>query len=422
MPSESDGGESRLARKLGLSDAVTIGLGAMVGSGIFAVLGPAAEAAGPGLLAGLAVAAVIAYANATSSAQLAARFPEAGGTYVYAGRMIGPFWGYLAGWGFVVGKIASLSVMALTVGNYAFPDQPRVAAVVAVVVMTVINYRGVEKTARATRVIVVLVLAVLALVVVLAFGAETADVGNLVGETTPLGVLRSAGLLFFAFAGYARIATLGEEVTDPRRVIPRAIPLALVITLGVYVAVAAGALAAVGAEALASSAAPLATAVGSAGSWVGPAVRVGATVASLGVLLSLLAGVSRTMFAMARDGHLPVVLGRVHPRHQTPYWAEVVAAVVVLGVVLSWDLARAVGFSAFNVLVYYGLANLSAFRQTDADRRWPRWLQIVGLVGCGILAGSLPLSSIVWGVATLAYGAFVWWLRHRSVRRGASPP
>lgn len=419
MPSDQDRGGSRLARKLGLLDAVVLGLGAMIGAGVFAVFGPAARVAGAGLLWGLVLAAVVAFANATSSAQLAARFPEAGGTYVYAGRMIGPFWGYLAGWGFVVGKIASLGAMALTVGHYALPEYPRLAAMVAVIFMAAVNYRGVEKTAGMTRVIVAVVVSVLVLVVILSLSAEGADVGNLAAPTTFDGVLRSAGLLFFAFAGYARIATLGEEVVDPEGVIPRAIPMALGITLVVYLAVAAGALAAVGPEALADSSAPLATAAESAGEWVVPVVRVGATVAALGVLLSLLAGVSRTIFAMARDGHLPAPLGHVHRVHRTPHKAEVVAAVIVVGVVISTDLTQAIGFSAFAVLFYYFLANLSALRQPETDRRWPRWLQLVGLAGCAALAVSLPAGAILWGSVTLVYGALVWWLR--SARSRPSP-
>lgn len=195
--------------------------------------------------------------------------------------------------------------------------------------------------------------------------------------------------------------------------------MALGITLVVYLAVAAGALAAVGPEALADSSAPLATAAESAGEWVVPVVRVGATVAALGVLLSLLAGVSRTIFAMARDGHLPAPLGHVHRVHRTPHKAEVVAAVIVVGVVISTDLTQAIGFSAFAVLFYYFLANLSVLRQPETDRRWPRWLQLVGLAGCAALAVSLPAGAILWGSVTLVYGALVWWLR--SARSRPSP-
>ncbi|MDQ3312617.1 MAG: APC family permease, partial [Actinomycetota bacterium] len=296
---------SRLARRLGTFDAVVIGLGSMIGAGVFAAIGPAARAAGSGLLVGLAIAAVVAYCNATSSAQLGAVYPASGGTYVYGRERLGPFWGYLAGWGFVVGKTASCAAMALTFGAYAWPEWRRPLAVAAVVALTAVNYRGVRKTAWLTRAIVAVALAALAVVVVgaLAGGqASTDDLGPLTAGGWS-GILESGGLLFFAFAGYARIATLGEEVVDPARTIPRAIPIALGVTLGVYAVVAVSALLAAGPGALAESTAPLATAV-RAGSldWLAPAVRIGGTVAALGVLLSLIAGVSRTAFAMAANG------------------------------------------------------------------------------------------------------------------------
>ena len=241
--------EPALQRRLGIADAVSIGLGSMIGAGIFVVLAPAAAAAGSGLLIGLAIAAVVAYCNATSSARLAARYPQSGGTYVYGRERLGEFWGYTAGWSFVVGKTASCAAMALTVGVYAWPAHAHAVAVVAVVALTAINYAGVQKSAMLTRVIVALVLAVLAAVVVAVFGdgviRQRRSVRVSATRTVP-GVLQAAGLLFFAFAGYARIATLGEEVRDPARTIPLAIPIALGITLVVYAIVTIAVLAAAG--------------------------------------------------------------------------------------------------------------------------------------------------------------------------------
>ncbi|WP_264072362.1 APC family permease, partial [Mycobacterium palustre] len=234
----------------------------MVGAGIFAALGPAARAAGAGLLPGLALAAVVAYCNATSSARLAALYPVSGGTYLYGRKRLGDFWGYLAGWGFVVGKTASCAAMALTVGAYAWPSQAHAVAVAAVVTLTAVNYVGVQKSAWLTRVVVALVLAVLAAVVVAAFASGNADVDRLqLAGASIGGVVQAAGLLFFAFAGYARIATLGEEARDPARTIPRAIPLALAIALVFYALVGVAALAALGPQRLAASTAPLADAV-----------------------------------------------------------------------------------------------------------------------------------------------------------------
>ncbi|QGG96973.1 amino acid permease [Actinomarinicola tropica] len=388
----------------------------MIGAGVFTAFGPAAEAAGGGLLVGLALAAVVAYCNAASSAQLAAVYPESGGTYVYGRERLGPFWGFLAGWGFVVGKTASCAAMALTFGAYAWPEQRRLLAVLAVVALTAVNYQGVRKTATLTKAIVVVVLLALAAVVAAAVGGGEADVDNIgpIASGGWRGILESAGLLFFAFAGYARIATLGEEVSDPASTIPRAIPLALGITLVVYATVAATSLLAVGPDVLAAAAAPL-DAVVAAGSLdaLRPVVRIGGTVAALGVLLSLIVGVSRTAFAMASRGEMPRALDAVHPVHQVPHHAELAVGVVVAIVVSLVDLRGAIGFSSFAVLVYYAIANASAWTLPPHQRRWPRAIAVVGVVGCLVLAATLPVVSALSGAAVLAVGALVWVVRDR---------
>lgn len=415
-PAAADG---RLARRLGVFDAVVIGLGSMIGAGIFAALAPAAAAAGSGLLLGLAAAAVVAYCNATSSARLAARYPASGGTYVYGRERLGPFWGYLAGWGFVVGKTASCAAMALTVGMYAWPQQAHAIAVAAVVTLTAVNYVGVQKSAWLTRVIVAVVLVVLTVVVVVCLSAPPADLGRLSagGDVTLWGVLQAAGLLFFAFAGFARIATLGEEVRDPARTIPRAVPLALGITLIVYTIVAIAVLAVLG-DRLAGTAAPLAGAVTDAG-WpqLAPVVRAGAAVAALGSLLALILGVSRTTLAMARDRHLPHTLAAVHPRFQVPHRAELAVGAVVATVAATADVRTAIGFSSFAVLVYYAIANASAWTLAAAEGRPPRAVPIIGLTGCLLLAFALPPHSVIAGVAVLAVGAAAYGVRHLPARR-----
>jgi APA family basic amino acid/polyamine antiporter len=403
-----------LVRRLGFADAVVLGLGAMIGAGVFSALAPAAEAAGSALLLGLGVAAVVAFANATSSARLAARYPESGGTYVYGRERLGPFWGYLAGWAFVIGKTASCAALALTFGNYAWPAHGRVLAVTAVVVLAAVNSRGVEKTARLTYLIVVIVLAALAVIVVALARSHSFTLDRLdISGASAIDVLRAASFMFFAFAGYARIATLGEEVVDPARTIPRAIPVALAITLAVYATVAVAALAAVGPNVLANTDAPLAEAVDTAGQYSSlPIVRIGAAVASLGVLLSLIAGVSRTVLAMARRHELPHALAAIHPRYHVPARAEWAVAAVVVAIVLTSDVRGAIGFSACTVLVYYAVANAAAFT-LRSERTWVRALAVVGIVGCVTLAAVLPRASVLGGFAVIAGGALVWLVLRR---------
>lgn len=396
-----------LRRSLGLADAVVIGLGSMLGAGIFVALAPAAHAAGSGLLIGLAVAAVVAYFNATSSARLAALYPASGGTYVYGRKRLGDFWGYIAGWGFVAGKTASCAAMALIVGAYAWPSRTHEVAVAAVVGLTVINYFGIKKSAWLTRLIVVVVLAVLAAVVtsiVVADRVSTARL-NFPSTVSVTGVLQAAGLLFFAFAGYARIATLGEEVRDPTRTIPRAIPMALGIALVVYTAVAVAVLSALGPQRLAASPAPLSDAARVSGAaWMVPVVSIGASVAAVGSLLALILGVSRTSLAMAREGHLPRVLSALHPRYKVPHRAELTIGVVVAVLAAFTDIRGAIGFSSFAVLTYYAVTNASALSLRADEGRPPPIVPIGGLMGCLLLGISMPRPAVIAGIGMLLIG------------------
>ena len=378
---------------------------------------------GAWLLAGLALAAVVAFAHAGSTGQLAARDPESGGAYRYGRERLGEWPGVLAGWGFVVGKTASCAAMAMTAADYLVPGPwEKPVAVLAVVALSAVNLRGITRTARAAAVIVVVVLAVLALV--LASGvAELVQLGARsqqeqgVPDAGWYGVLQSAGLLFFAFAGYARIATLGEEVRDPARTIPRAITIALGVVVAVYGAVAVVLLLVLGPAYLAAGVdAPLADLVAVSGwAWAGPVVQAGAGLAALGALLALIAGIGRTALAMARDHELPSPLAAVHPRFGVPHVAEIAVAVAIVVLVLVADLRAAIGFSSFGVLVYYLVANASAFTQPRVERRVPRWLSAAGAIGCLVLVATLPVEAVLAGLAVFAVGVV-----YRSVRRAVA--
>lgn len=393
----------------------------MIGAGVFAVWAPAADAAGTGLLIGLAIAAIVAFGNATSSAQLAATHPTSGGTYAYGRAELGPWWGFVAGWGFVIGKTASCAAMALTFAAYASPPGwERPVALAAVVAFTAVNWFGITRTARLTRIIVVIVLLALAVAIAAAAAAPRADAWFDAATLTAgggYGILQSAGLLFFAFAGYARIATMGEEVRDPQRVIPRAIVLAFVVALVVYAIVAVAVLSTLGPAGTATSTEPVADAAAASGwAWAQPVVRIGAAAASLGALLALIAGVSRTTFAMARERDLPFTLSTVHPRWHVPHRAELVVATAIVLLVAVVDLRGAIGFSSFGVLLYYFVANVAAFRQGTPVRRYPRALQVIGAIGCLVLAVTLPWPSVVAGIGVLAVGAAYRALRLRFTR------
>lgn len=399
-----------LARRLGTFDAVVIGLGSMIGAGVFAAFTPAASAAGSGLLIGLVVAAAVAFCNATSSAKLAAAYPTSGGTYIYGRERLGPWSGYLAGWGFVIGKTASAAAMAMTFAAYAAPaGWERPVAIAAVVVLAAVNYHGVTRTAGLTRILVLAVLAALAIAVAACWGGSAPASAKILGDGLLAhgwyGILQSAGLLFFAFAGYARIATMGEEVRDPRRSIPRAIGISLGITVILYAIIAVTLLAALGPDGVAGTTTPLTAAVGNGTlSWAVPVVRVGAAVAALGALLALIAGLGRTTLAMARHHDLPHWLAAVHPRYRVPHRAEAALAAVICLVVAVADVRGAIGFSSFGVLIYYLVANIAAFTQPPADRRYPKALQVFGALACVVLVATLPPLSAGVGVLMFAVG------------------
>ncbi|WP_065959468.1 APC family permease [Curtobacterium sp. UCD-KPL2560] len=413
-----------LARRLTLPDAVLIGLGSMIGAGVFSAFAPAAAAAGAWLLLGLAVAGAVAFCNAASSAQLAAQYPTSGGTYVYGRERLGPWAGYAAGWCFVVGKTASAAAMALTFASHVAPGPwTRPVAVLAVLATTGVNLLGITRTARLTRVLVAVALVALVTVVVIGATTTAPAADGPAGDPSPLGVLQAAGFLFFAFAGYARIATMGEEVVDPARTIPRAVVLALGLALVVYAAVALALLHALGPAGTAGTPTPLAAVAALPGGPWPVVVRVGAAAASLGALLAIVAGIGRTALAMARGGDLPAALAAVHPRRRVPHRAEALLAVVVCVLVTTVDLRAAIGASAFGVLLYYAVANAAAWTQDRAHRRWPRALALAGVVGCVVLVAALPPSSVVAGTVVLAVGLALRWVRlRRSAPRRPSPP
>ncbi|VXB37452.1 Amino acid permease family protein [Arthrobacter sp. 9AX] len=402
----------QLQRRLGTFDAASIGLGSMLGAGVFAVFAPAAALAGNLLVVSVVFAGAVAYCNAVASAALAAKFPTSGGTYVYGREQLGEWPGFLAGWGFVTGKTASCAAMALTFGSYVAGPFAVPVAVAAVVALTAVNLLGITRTALLTRILLCVVLATLVFVAVAAVAGPhpSADAGP-AAAGGPGGVLPAAGLLFFAFAGYARIATLGEEVKDPARAIPRAILAALASAFIIYLALAVLLLHHLPGGQLAASKTPLLEAVLRSQVAAGaPMVQAGAAAACLGALLALITGVGRTTMAMAREGDLPRPLARIGGKHTVPYIAELVVAAVVILLLLTTDVMTVVGFSSFGVLVYYAVANASAYTLDVHPGYAPKWLNAVGFLACLVLAFTLPPGSVLTMTAVLAAGVAGRWL------------
>ena len=412
----------QLQRRLGVFDATSIGLGSMLGAGVFVVFAPAAGLAGNFLVLAVLVAGAVAYCNAVASAELAARYPASGGTYVYGRKRLGEWPGFLAGWGFVSGKTASCAAMALTFAHYVSPGYAVPVAIAAVVALTALNLFGITRTALLTRVLLCVVLATLVFVAAAAIvGPHPAGVmsggtaGVISGWTAGAGgsggidgVLPAAGLMFFAFAGYARIATLGEEVRDPARTIPRAILAALAGAFVIYLALALLLQNHLSGGRLSATTAPLLDAVLNSRLAAGaPLVQAGAAAACLGALLALITGVGRTALAMARERDLPAPLARVGGKHTVPFVAELAVAAVVIFLLLTTDVMTVVGFSSFGVLIYYAVANAAAYTLPEHPAHGPKWLNVAGFFSCLMLAFTLPPASVLGMAAVLAAGAAV---------------
>lgn len=438
MPESPYAGESvserSLLRCLTLPEAVLLGLGSIIGTGVFVSIGVAAGVAGPVVIVATAIAALLATANALNSAQLAASHPVSGGTYEYGYRYLSPWLGFSAGWMFLCAKLASAATAALGfagyVANLAALDQSLIVpiAVAIVVAVTLLVLSGLRRSSQVNVAIVgitllsLLVFCIAGLPSASRNGAEnlrmfTGDDGMTAGT-----LLHATALMFVAYTGYGRIATLGEEVIDPRRTIPRAIVLTLIISAMLYLAVAFVAIASVGSERLAAAtsekAAPLAIVSQSFGTpGIASFIAVGAVTAMLGVLLNLLLGMSRVVLAMSRRNDLPAFLSHINAPTGTPGPAVLIVGLVVVGLAATGSVKTTWSFSAFTVLVYYAITNLAALFLPATDRLYPKWLAAAGLAICLLLAFFVEPPVWMAGLAVLAIGLGGHFLRQR-FRRG----
>lgn len=387
-----------LRREIGFGGAIVTGLGSILGTGAFVAIGLASGMWGDNVLLAIPIAGGLATFNGLSSAFLAGRFPVAGGTYEYAYRTVGQWWGYTAGWLFVLAKTASAAAAALGVAAYlGVTGDPRLVAVSAVVVITALVLAGLRPSTAVNAVLVSIT--VIALVTFGISGLATGRLGTFAADAIGTGLLPAIGFVFVVFTGYGRIATLGEEVRSPEKSIPRAVVVTLVIAAGLYLLVALGGRATGGAEwGLVLDDGGLSELMEPPASQV---VAVGAVTAMLGVLLNLILGLSRVWLAMGRRGDMPERLAKLD-RRQSPAAAVICAAVPVLAVSVLGDLSIAWSFSAFTVLLYYGITNLAAL-SVDV-RRWTAW---AGLLSCIALSFFVPLSVWLAGTGLVAVG-LIW--------------
>lgn len=418
--------EPVLRREIGVAGAVLLGLGSMVGTGVFVSVGIAAGVAGPAVLTATLLAGGVAAANGLSSAQLAAAHPVSGGTYEYGHLWLSPGFGFSAGWMFMLAKSASAATAALGLSGYTLDllgvtggagDVWRVAlAVAGVLVITAFVAGGIRRSNRGNAILVGASLLGLVLLVGAALPVVAADGGTRLRPLVPgahgpgwRDLLHGTALMFVAFTGYGRVATLGEEVREPRRTIPRAVVATVLTVTVLYLAVGAAGVGVLGAAGFGSaaveSAAPLeAVARALGGGWLAKVIGIAAVTAMAGVLLNLVLGLSRVLLAMARRGDAPGALARVDRDRSSPVLSVWACGLLVAGIALVGDVRTTWSFSAFTVLVYYAVTNLAALRLPAGTRLFPRWIPAVGLAGCLGLAFWVEREIWLTGLALLAAG------------------
>lgn len=414
----SDSSTKNLLRVLTVKDAVGVGFGAIIGAGIFVVTGVAAAVSGPAFLISLLIAGIIATFNALSSAQLAAVYPQSGGTYEYGYQLLNPTFGFAAGWMFLVSKLAAGSVVAIGFGSYFYQlvpiGSPLIFSALAVVLLTIANFYGIKKTSYLNLFIVGLT--VFSLLYLIVSGIPEISSENFV-PFAPFGltgIAEATALLFFAFTGYARIATLAEEVKDPETTIPKAVIITIAGAVILYALVSVVAVGVIGTEIMASSKSPLqnvANALTTPG--INLIITVGASTAMLGVLLSQILGISRMMFAMGRRKDLPGVFEKIHFKNGVPHIGIFFTGAIILILCLVGTFEFILASAAFSILLYYSITNIAAMRQPKEEQRFGKAVPVIGLLGCLAMAVSLDYRVIISGLLMLLIGFVVRFIVHK---------
>ena len=383
----------KFSRTLTLRNSIFLGLSSMIGAGLFVNIAPTAKVASYSSVVGLIMASSVAFANASSSAQLARLYPETGGTYLYARNILGKIPSLIAGYSFIIGKSISCIAIALTLGNYLMPQNPKISAILLVVIVTLINFFGLERTSSVAKWFVYSVILILSFYI---FSITTTSSFNIqipiTQGLTLEGFVLSSSIWFFAFKGYSRLATFGEEVKNPEKIIPQAILRGLGITVVVYLSVSWVTLGIIEPTTIANSLTPLKVAFDvSRFSQFSFLITICSTIATSSVLLALLPGISRVFVAMARDKNIPGLFKTIHPVHNSPYLADLSVLILVVVGVLYLNVVDSIKLSAFFILIYYSITNLSILKLQKNKRLFPSFFALYGLTTCLILCVSLAL-------------------------------
>ncbi len=383
-------------RTLTLKNSIFLGMSSMIGAGLFVNIAPAAVVSSYSLIFGLLIASILAFSNASSSAQLAKLYPKTGGTYLYARKVLGDKASLFAGVVFIIGKIVSSIAIALTFGNYLFPSLHRIIGIALVVLVTLVSYFGATKTASVAKWFVYSVSGILLFYVISVVTSKNFNSTIPITEGLTIeSLLLSSSIWFFAFTGYSRLATFGEEVKNPEIIIPKAILTGLGITATLYLLTTYVTLGIVDPSIIQNSSTPLKVAFEvSRFSSFSFLISIASTIASASVLLALMPGISRVVVAMSRDKYLPITLSTIHKKFNSAYYADILLSIVVVIGILYFDVVEAIKLSSFFILLYYSLTNYSVIKLEKSKRLYSVSIAYLGLLGCLCLAISLFISFL----------------------------
>jgi APA family basic amino acid/polyamine antiporter len=415
-----------LKRTLNLLDATSVGIGAIIGAGIFVVLGVGIGYAGPAIIVSIIIAGVVATFTAFSFAELGSAIPKEGGAYEFAFELISPFVGFLVGSLWLFAQIVAGAAISLGFASYfvaIFPIfPPKTVAVLAALTLTGLNVVGIKQSTAVNNILVIIKITILCLFI--GFGIFYIHPSTTLSEFSPnglFGILQGAGFIFFAYLGFGRIAALGEEVKNPERNLPLSVLIALVASVLIYVLTGFTATGLQDYRILAQSGSPIAEAAKAMGnSTIVTAVSLGALFATVSVLLTILIGLSRVAFAMARNDQLPKSIAKVSSRFGTPYISIFVMGALLTALVYVLDLKQTVAITSFIILMVHLAVNFSAIKlgkkmQGSIGFRAPLYplFPSLGFLSCIILMLSLPQECWIVAGAVVAISAVFYMLRRK---------
>jgi APA family basic amino acid/polyamine antiporter len=400
-----------LKRTLSLFDATAIGIGAIIGAGIFVVLGVAVGYAGPAVIISMIIAATVALFTALSFAELSSAIPKEGGTYEFAYEMIHPYAGFISGCLWLSAQTVSGTAISLGLASYLvalFPvlgGELNEIAVIAALVLTVLNLIGLKYSATVNNILVLIKIAILSIFVIVGVFQIHPQNYSPFMPYGPFGILQGAGFIFFAYLGFGRIAALGEEVKDPKRTLPLSILFALAASAILYVVTGLVATGLAGYKSLGNSGSPIALAASATGNFLLiKTVSLGAVVALVSVLLTNLLGLSRVSFAIARNRQFPKSLSRIHSKFGTPYVSILITGGLMATLASFLSLPQSAAITSFSMLCTHIILHTSAIRLrkkvpnlTTFKAPFFPLIPCLGLVSCVILMFSLP--ELAWFVA-----------------------